>query len=224
MTTPTSPAVSPVTDLGCMDGANMAAVALQMQKTALEAEQRIFALERKLRAADNRPTIVQRSTVLQTGIVADPFSGDQSVGPFASGASYVTDFNNTSVNLNIDNTGRTLIGLLGEGLYEIGVSVNLIASGAVTVDSYRLLRIVISRVDPTQVDGQFTAAEESLTLFESNTGVGVDMCVTGIFRLEATDRIKFLVSHSNAGSTLNSSIGALVWMSKLSSNDSAVVV
>lgn len=224
MTSPTSPVILPVTDLGCMDGANMAAVALQMQKTALEAEQRIFTLEKQLRAADNRPTIVQRSTALTTGIVADPFTGDQSVGPFASGGAWVTDFNNTGVAANIDSTARTLIGDLGEGLYEIGISVNLIASGVVTVDSYRLLRIVISRVDPTAVDGQRVVQEASLTLFESNTGIGVDMTLVDVFRLEATDRIKFLVAHSNVGSTLNSSIGALAWLHKQSTNDSVVVV
>lgn len=224
MTSPTSPVTIPVTDLGCMDGANMAAVALQMQKTALEAEQRIFTLEQQLRAADNRPTIIQRSTALITGIVADPFSGEQSVGPFASAGTWVTDFDNAGTSSNIDSSSRTLIGTLGEGLYEIGISVNLIASGVVTVDSYRLLRIVISRADPTAVDGQRAVHEASLTLFESNTGIGVDMTLVDEFRLEATDRIKFLVQHSNAGSTLNSSIGALVWLHKQSSNDSVVVV
>ena len=174
MTSPTSPVTIPVSDLGCMDGANMAAIALQMERTAFEAEQRIQALERQLRAADNRPTIVQRSTALITGLVAEPFSGEQSPGPFGGGT-FVTDFNNTGVNVNVDNSFRTMFADLGEGLYEIGVSVNLIASGAVTVDSARILQILISRVDPTQIDGQRLAQQASLILFESNTGVGVDI-------------------------------------------------
>lgn len=210
--------------LSCMDGANVAAVALQMEQTAFEAEAKIFAAEQLLRAALNRPTVVQRSTVLITGIVSDPFSGDQSIGPSLSGGTFVTDFNNSGVNRSIDDTGRSLFGELGEGTYEIGISANLIASGGVTDNSYRLFRIVNSRQDPTQIDGQFTVQEASLTLFETNTGVGVDATVVGVFRVKATDRIKFLVSHNNAGSTLNGSIGIMVWLSKLSSNDAVVIV
>lgn len=213
-----------MTDLSCMDGDNVAAIALQLEETALEAEAKIFSAEQRLRAALNRPTIVQRSTVLITGIVTDPFTGDQSIGPAVSGGTFVTDFNNTGVNRNIDDTSRQIFGELGEGVYEIGISANLIASGAVTDNSYRLFRIVNSRQDPTQTDGQFTVQEASLTLFETNTGVGVDATVVGVFRVKATDRIKFLVAHNNAGSTLNGSIGIMVWLSKLSSNDSVVIV
>lgn len=213
-----------MTDLSCMDGANVAAIALQMEKTALEAEANIFSAEQRLRAALNRPTIVQRSTVLITGLVANPFSGEQSIGPSLSGGTFVTDFNNTGVNRDIDETSRQIFGELGEGVYEIGISANLIASGAVTDNSFRLFRIVNSRQDFTQVDGQIAVQTASLNTFETNTGVGVDATVVGIFRLKATDRIKFLVTHANVGSTLNGSIGIMVWLSKLSSNDSVVIV
>ena len=212
-----------MTDLSCMDGANVAAIALQLEQTALQAEASIFSAEQRLRAALNRPTIVQRSTVLITGIVADPFTGDQPIGP-AGGGTFVTDFNNTGIDRNIDSTSRVIFGELGEGVYEIGISANLIASGAVNDLTYRQFRIVNSRQDPTQIDGQFIVQEASLTLFETNTAIGTDATVVGTFRVKATDRIKFLVSHGNTSSTLNSSIGALVWLSKLSSNDSVVIV
>lgn len=210
-------------DLSCPAGANVAAIALQLEQTALQAEANIFSLEQRLRAALNRPTIVQRSTVLITGIVADPFTGDQSIGPTLSVGTFVTDFNNTGVDRSIDETSRQIFGELGEGEYEIGISANLIASGAVTDNTYRLFRILLSRQDPTQIDGQFVAQETALTLFETNTGVGVDACVVGTFRLKATDRIKFVASHNNTGSTLNGSIGIMVWLSKLSSNDVVVI-
>ena len=219
---------TPVTDLACMDGANMAAIALQMQHTARQSEERIYSLEQRLRAALNRPTIVQRSTALITGIVADPTTGLQSIGP-AGGGSFVTDFNNTGIDSNIDTGNRTFFGSLGEGLFEFGLSANLIASGAVSDNTYRIFRIVQTRLDPA-LDltspapfGEHEMDENSLTLYESNTGVGVDATVSAVFRMQAADRVHFVVQHQNAGSTLNSSIGCLIWMTKLSSNDAVVV-
>lgn len=217
-----------VTDLACMDGENMAAIALQLQNTALQAEDRIYRLERELRASLNRPTIVQRSTALITGIVADVFVGYQSIGPFGGGT-FVTDFNNTGINENIDTGNRTFYQRLGPGVYEFGISANLIASGAVTDNSYRIFRIVQTRLIPeldliTPVPfGEHEVDENSLTLYESNTGVGVDATVTAVFRMQEADRVDFVVQHANAGSTLNASIGTLIWMSKLSTLDAVVV-
>ena len=215
--------VDAVTDLACMDGENMAAVGLQLQLTALQAEQRIYTMERRLRASLNRPTKVQRSTATITGYIADVFSGDQSLGPFNSAGNWVTDFDNTGLNQNVDSSSRTMFGILGEGLYEFGISVNVIASGAVTDNTYRIVRILLYREDPTVFDGVTVVDQASLTLYESNTAVGVDFTVTAQFRMEATDRIVFSLQHANAGSTLNSTLGARVWMTKLSSNDAVVV-
>lgn len=219
---------SPVTDLACMDGQNMAAIALQLQHTARQAEERIYTLEQRLRAALNRPTIIQRSTALITGIAADPFIGLQQIGP-AGGGSFVTDFNNTGQNSNIDTGNRTFFQALGAGVYEVGLSANLIASGAVSDNTYRIFRIVQTRLDPA-LDlispapfGEHEIDQNALTLYESNTGVGVDATVSAVFRMEAADRIHFAVQHQNAGSTLNSSIGCLIWLSKLSTNDAVVV-
>lgn len=216
--------VDAVTDLSCMDGSNVAAIALQMQHTAMQTEARIYTLEQRLRAALNRPTKVQRSTALITGYVADPFIGDQSLGPFSTSmGNWVTDFDNTGVSGNVDKTDHTMFGQIGEGLYEFGISVNVIASGVVTDNTYRIVKIMLYREDPTAFDGVRLAGESSLTLYESNTGIGTDFCVTAKFRMEATDRIVFALQHQNFGSSLNSSAGAVVWMSKLSSNDAVVV-
>lgn len=220
--------IDAVTDLACMSGENMAAIALQMKHTARQSEQRIYGLERRLRAATNRPTIVQRSTALITGIVADPFTGLQSIGP-AGGGTFVTDFNNTGLNANIDTGSRTIFSTLGAGLYEFGLAANLIASGAVTDNTYRIFRIVLTRLDPA-LDltspapfGEHEMDENSITMYESNTGVGVDATVTAEFRVQEADRVHFVVQHQNAGSSLNASIGTLIWMSKVSTNDAVVV-
>lgn len=215
--------VDAVTDLACMDGANMAAVGLQLQHTALQAEARIYTLEQRLRAALNRPTKVQRSTATITGYVADPFSGDQSLGPFASSGNWVTDFDNTGFSANVDSTSGLMFAALGAGMYEFGIAVNVIASGAVTDNSYRIVRILLYREDPTAFDGVVVADQASLTLYESNTAVGTDFTVVAHFRIEETDTVAFTLQHQNAGSTLNSTLGARVWMTKLSSNDAVAV-
>jgi hypothetical protein len=167
--------------------------------------------------------MVQRSTATITGYIADFFPGDQSIGPFNSSGVWVTDFNNTGYSGNVDDTGRQMFGVIGEGLYEVGILGNAIASGVVNDNTYRIARIFLYREDPTAFDGMVIAEEASLTLYESNTGVGVDLCVTAHFRMEATDKIVFALQHANASSTLNWSAGAMVWMTKLSSNDAVVV-
>lgn len=223
MTQPLPVITLPVSDLSCLTGPDMAAIALKMQQTAMEAEARIFELERRLRAAVNRPTIIQTSTAPITGIVAAP-AAEQFVGPLGGGA-FVTSFNNTGTSFNID-TGPTggLGDQLGEGLYEIGLFCNLTASGAVTDNSVRYFRIEQNRPEPTAPDNRLIVHRVGYTLFESNTGVGVDCCLFGEFRIRPGDFVRFNVEHANAGSTLTAPAGTIVWVSKISSSDPVVVM
>lgn len=210
-----------IVDLSCPEGANFAAIALQMQETALETEAGILQLERLLRAAVNRPTMLQTSTGTITGLTA--FQPSQRLGPLA-GFGYTTNFNNTGLNTNIDTSARLLYAGLGDGLYQLGIYVNLVASGAVDDNSFRTVTITSFRTDPAATNGETINNRSERTVFETNTGVGVDICVTAVFRLTAADRVDFMLEHGNTSSTLNAPAGAVVWMSKLSSPDSVVVV
>jgi hypothetical protein len=215
-----------VTDLSCMTGDNVAAIALQMQKTALEAEARILLLEQKLRYAVNAPTIIQTSTANITGLVFN-LVGEQSVGPFGGGT-FTTNFNNTNSNRNIDESSRSLIGELGEGEYEIGVYVSLSPSGTVDDNTFRAITIAVDRLDPTVIStitpSERRVCESVYTAFEANAAIPVDMCVTLRFRLTALDRIKFLCTHGNTSSSLTALAGTIVWLTKISTADSVVVV
>lgn len=199
--------------MDCLTPDSWAAVALKMQATALEAEERIYAAEQSLRAVVNPPTIVQTSTALITGIPAD--GTDYSIGP-SGGGTFATDFNNTGVDGFIDMSSTQITEALGEGLYEIGMSATVVASGVVNDNSFRYFKIGIFRRDPSALLGISEVMESSLLLFESNTGVGVSGCLVGHFRLLPGDQIRFTVQHTNLGSTLNASVGNRIWLTKLS--------
>jgi len=215
-----------LTDLSCMDGENVAAIALQMQQTALQAEARILALEQLLRRAANPYTIIQTSTANITGLVAN-LTGEQSVGP-QGGGTFTMTFNNTPSNRNIDETGRNLIGELGEGMYEIGIFVALQPSGVVDDNSFRALTIGVDRLDPTVISTITPSSRRVVTSlyteFEANAGIPMDMTCTLRYRLTALDQIKFLVEHGNTSSTLNALAGTIVWLTKIGTADSVVVV
>lgn len=215
-----------VTDLSCWIGDNYAAIGKAMQQTAFEAEARILLLERLLRSAVNPATIIQTSTANITGLVAN-LVGEQSVGP-QGGGTFTTTFNNTGSNRNIDETSRNLIGELGEGEYEIGIFVQVQPSGVVDDNSFRALTIAVDRQDQTVISSitpvERRVCDSFYLAFEANAGIPVDMCVTLRYRLTAADRIKFLLDHGNTSSTLNALAGTIVWLTKIGTADSVVVV
>lgn len=204
--------------LSCPEDPNMAAVAKQMHETALEAESRIYALEQQLRAAANRPTIVQTTVATQTGLAANVVDLLQ---PSFGGAGWVETFNNTTVPSDdpLSNNDDPYI-ILGEGMYEIGWYGNLIASGVVTANSFRIVSIEQHTPDPsslgTVINGFRRVNQVSVTEFDSNVGNGNDFCLVGEFRIKPLDRIFFTLLHANVGSTLNLTIGAVAWAHKIS--------
>jgi hypothetical protein len=195
---------------------NFAAIAKQLHQTAVQAEDRIYDLEFQLRAAANRPTIIQVSDTLETGIFAGTM---QLIGPRA-GVSFVTTFNNTVHNsTNGVANSNDFFPAVGEGVYEVGFTCTAIASGAATADSYRIFRIQHHTADSTSagtIQVGFRLVDEiSHTIVEASTGLGVEVSIAGHFRLLSTDRIFVTLVHNNA-SNINISIGAKLWAHKAS--------
>lgn len=215
--------------LSCPDGANYAAIAKQLHETALEAEARIFSLEYMLRAAVNRPTIVQITTSAITGI-ASSLVNETIIGPEGAGGA-TTLFNNTKIlfgsvdesNMFFPPGGPSGSGL-GAGVYEVGIFASAVASGAVTDNSQRVFRIKQERVDLTQPSGVALVQEASILQFETNTGVGADCCASGTFKMQENDRIAFTFAHDNAASTVNVSAGTVVWLHRLSDSTILAVI
>lgn len=209
------------TDIACLDGENYAAIALALQRTALEAEERMFNLERQLRAAANRPSIVQTSTATIPGIPAN--LAFVSYGPIGGG-NFVTNFNNTGFDRNVDTGARVQFGDAngtGRGLYQFGAYLNAAASGAVDDNTYRVATIEQWRQLPSGTEARI--ARSARTTYETNTGVGVSMCVTAEFNMIEADRVRFFFVHGNTSSTMTISVGTILWSSKISSPDGVVI-
>lgn len=201
-----------VTPLDCPEPENYAAVALQVQETALQAEDRIFAVEKTLRAAANRPTIVQTTTAALTGLSAGTFFSSIQPGLAATTTNYNTMPQGWSYN--------TIDVLPGAGVYDIGCCLNLIASGAVTDNSNRTVRIQQLRNQPGGGTVQDVIDTAEWVIFEANVGGGMDMTVVGTFHLLPGDEINFEFQHQNVGSTMNVSSGAIYWATFLGSETS----
>jgi hypothetical protein len=201
--------------LDCPDPENYAAVALQMQETALQVEQRLYAVERTLRAAANRQTFVQTTTAVRTGLTTGGF---QPIAP--QSVTNVVTFNNWP------GTGGAFFFFdiptdTGAGAYEIGFYGNLIASGAVTDNSFRAVRIRQERLSSSGTPFNVDIAQA--TIFEANVGGGMDLTVTGTFVAQLGDEFDIELDHGNAGSTLNVSSGAVYWVTYLGSPETVEV-
>ena len=181
----------------CPQPDNYAAIALQLQKTALDAEACIYPLEHTLREAVNKNTIVNASTSL--GVI-----------PTASRSlilvNYSTTFSNNSQNQVSGNAPPA-------GIYEVGFWCVAIASGAVTDNSFRQLEIVTRRVGAasTEPDDSFVA----VLAFESATGLGMDMAINTTVTVNGNQNIFFGFLHNNA-SNININIGAIAWRTRIS--------
>ena len=203
--------------LSCMEPNNYAAVAKQLHKTAVEAEQRIYDLEYLLRAAANRPTVIQRTDVLQTGFSS---GFEQSIGT-SVGFSFVSLFNNTKLESDEALSGNSeVFDVLGDGVYEVGLTGNVVASGIVDVNSYRILCILQFTPDPLDTNpllsGYRLVDHACNTLFESNVGIGMDFSLAAEFRIRAGDIMLFTLLHNNTSSTMNLTIGSLGWIHRIS--------
>lgn len=202
--------------LDCPEPENYAAVALQMQETALQVEQRLYAVERTLRAAANRQSIVQTSTAANTGFTTGNAS---QFGP--GDVASVINFDNVDPTVVAVNSSL-LVPVVGDGVYTFGVSVNLIASGAVTDNSFRIITMRQRRQLPGDLTPT-TVFEYTNSVYEANVGGGMDVTLAGQFAMLAGDTVIWLFQHGNAGSTMNISSGARFWCTFLGSNETVEV-
>lgn len=199
--------------VACPQPDNMAAIALQMQRTALETEAQLFAIENLLSASLNRPTWVIDTTVNVTGIAAltEQF--------LLSGASAVERFNNTGVDLNLS----TWVELPFTGLWQVGYTCVVVASGTVDNNSYRDFILRHGRPFPSPL-GFVTIWEEDYLLYETNTGLGTDGGVVTEFSAQAGDVVTPIFQHANVSSTLTMNATMRMWATLLSTPDQAKVV
>lgn len=185
--------------LDCPDEQNYAAIALQLQETALQAEACLYEAETLLRQVTNPQTIV----INITG--AEPAVGANILLRIGSQANTVQFANSPRVNLVAGLTPWT------PGVWSVGVAITASATGAVTVDSLRELFIQVLRTGTNTV-----TLSSVVTTSEPNDGVGVDMCHNLIVELEAGEEFRFYFRHGNTGSSVQVAAGGLYWATRLS--------
>lgn len=194
--------------LDCPEEANYAAIALQLQETALQAEQCLYAVETSLRQVTNPATIVI-SMVGAQGVAANTLSR---IGQSSANVLFA---NSPRVNMVAISTPWE------PGVWEVGACITAIATGAVTVNTLRQLFIVVHHIGAPISQDPFTT---SVTATEPNNGTGVDMTLTTTVVLEEGDEVQFWFLHGNTGSSVNVSAGALFWATRLSDAQALRVV
>ena len=185
----------------CPQDPNYAAIALQLQNTALQAEECLFDLERQLRNATNPLTTVLTSTGAE--LVAANVLQDLGI------TSYTVNFSNWSA-IQLVNLGTNL----PTGVYQVGASITATATGAVDANSLRVLRIRTKKHGtPTNATADFS---DEVTIYDPNNGNGVDMSLMTTVTLDGNQDLVFSFVHTNTSSTLSVGIGATYWWSRLS--------
>lgn len=187
--------------LTCPEPQNYAAVALQLQNSALQAEACLHDLQRRLRQGTNPLTTILTST-----------------GAELTSANNLQDLGVTSFAITFSNwTANQLLGLgpnLPAGVYQVGVSLTATATGAVNDNSLRYLRI---RTKPAGTPTNAPAdAFDELTIYEPNNGNGSDMTLMTTMTLNGNQSLLFSFDHTNTSSAISIGIGATYWWSRLS--------
>lgn len=187
--------------LTCPQPENYAAVALQLQNTAMQAETCLFDLEKQLRNATNPLTTVVTST-----------------GVESMTANFIYDLGITSFTTNFSNWSAIQIVSLGinlpPGVYQVGASITATAAGAVDVNSLRVLRIRTKKHGtPMSAPADFS---DEVTIYDPNNGNGVDLSLMTTVTLDGNQDIKFTFVHTNTSSLMNIAAGATYWWSRLS--------
>lgn len=186
----------------CLDPANYAAVALELQQTAMQAESCIFTLERSLRSVPNDLTAISTSS-------ADISFANGAV--FNLGISTLTSTYNTINNVsNFMFPGTAL----PAGVWQVGAFVNAVAAGAVNANSYRYLYIAVrNTTDPAAAPNVYRA---EVSCFEANVGNGMDMNLIATVVLNGKQGINFQFLHNNSSSQITIKTGAIYWATRLS--------
>lgn len=192
------------TDFSCPQPENYAAIAKQLHQTALQAEQRIYCLERAVRAATNLPTAISLKTANTfqivpnlEGIIFDRWNSGDYTGLFANSP------------MQISSGMR-----YPAGIYQMGIYVDAVAVGAVTTNSYRAAIIEVHETTATIPTGQYVKRADE-TFQDPNNGLGNWICVETVQRIEEGNFVAFKFFHQNA-SDMSIAVNSLAWMTKLS--------
>lgn len=194
----------------CPDGQNYAAIALQLQETALQAEECLYAAETALRRVWNPHTFLYTHTnsPSYSANIFNTLSGTEAT-IFANG-----------VQDNI-NTNPWV-----PGVWTVGAHLTATATGAINDNTYREVGIVVL---PSYVTLPLTTLNvavfvAAVTVYEPNNGTGVDISAHSTVTVGVDEKVIVYFRHGNVGSTLNIAAGATYWATRLSDASALRVV
>lgn len=181
--------------LTCPTDPNLGDVALQLQKTALEAEACIYTQEQLLRSAVNRPTVITSIQTPQNLLVNVQYD--------------FNDFTDTLVFANTALTNWSDFFNLG-GIIMCGMFFNVTATGAATDNTSRRAFLRTKRNNMAPITN-----ETLLTIFETTASGGIDFSMTATFACETNDFGEAAFVHENTGSSLTLAAGATLWATRI---------
>ncbi|MGH7252437.1 MAG: hypothetical protein ACREIE_01435 [Nitrospiraceae bacterium] len=149
--------------LPCLDDSDYAGIALYMQCLASQLDAQLGAQQIALDSFLRRPAGIWSATTVQTGINDGSFINFFTPAPISANWPTVTPSTPTIANVR--------------GWWMVGMNVNLISSGVVTVNSQRKLNLEISP-PPGSPPGTSSIFFNDLT-WETNTGAGENLSAAG---------------------------------------------
>lgn len=184
--------------------------ALDLQVLAEAADTQVSSVRAQYTALTRRPTAIWQSSVDQSA-----FSG------ITQGINFSTLVYS---NATFTSTGQRNFLFPSSGLWQFGVMLNCVASGAITASSQRVLQIEADQ--PTGLKAtDYTASFFGDQIFETSLAGGDFMTVTGVLNFQAVEGsianrwISATFQNLNVGSSMTIKAGATIWMHRLSELD-----
>lgn len=217
-----------VTDIGnhgltCLGEEEYAAVALYMQATAKTVEDNLTAQQAAFDAYRNRTSILFTSTISSSYAAGSVVGGVVMPDGRLAGVTTMTG-------ATVSGGGATVLSVSSvitmtvprSGWYDFGGYCNVIAAGAITANSERLIYTQV-RQTPEPAGGNPLVSFRERTI-ETNTG-GEFLNVSGLVFLLA-DRnftVAQYVTHENLASNVVTQAGAKIWLAYMGPKGSVVV-
>lgn len=186
--------------LACLGDEDYAAIALYMQDQGTKIDKALDNISDAFDTYYLRPGFLSTNTAVTTIASTNVFL------PITLGSSLYDNLTTTGPGVAFGNFTTPKA-----GWYQFGANANLIATGAITANSARRLRVNAFLTTPS---GAVSLNDCEDLSFETNSGGGEWLAATAGSFYAAAGRaisIRAAASHANAASSVNVSVGARVW-------------
>lgn len=194
--------------LPCPDDTDYGAIALLMQRTALDIEGLLLGQQTSFEQFNEQPTSVW---IRNTDTLSIPSSGTTEVTWSLTSSTVFRNYSSTATSL--------FSGVPTPGIYHLGFYVNTTCVGAVTNDSFRQVVFEVFRRAPV---GEEPVATYSRIIQEENIAGGNFFGTEGVVVI-GTDfsnyNFRATFSHGNAGSNMLVAAGATAWFTRIGLNE-----